>query len=138
MSTVSDESLPGYQRVSLVVECLTSLIENSEKLKSIFDGARSGSKSYSIKIMDTDEDYFKGCFVRSKALKSQKSGDDPDTLKADNGEEETFLVGHNREHASSARDFSGATTGVSCTAVTSNGPVTSAIVSPTGTVTPVK
>ena len=71
-------------------------------------------------------------------MKSQKSGDDPDTLKVDNGEEETFLVGHNREHASSARDFSGATTGVSCTAVTSNGPVTSAIVSPTGTVTPVK
>ena len=118
MSTVSDESLPGYQRVSLVVECLSSLIEKSEKLKSIFDaGARSGSKSYSIKIMDTDEDFFKGCFVRSKALKSQKSGDDPDTspdtLKVDNGEEETFLVGHNREHAGSARDFSGATTGVS-------------------------
>ena len=67
MSTVSDESLTGYQRVSLVVECLTSLIEKSEKLKSIFDGARSGSKSYSIKIMDTDEDFFKGCFVRSKA-----------------------------------------------------------------------
>ena len=86
--------------------------------------------------MDTDEDFFKGCFVRSKALKSQRSGDDPDTLKVDNGEEETFLVGHNREHAGSARDFSGATTG---TAVTSNGPVTSAIaVSPTGTVTPVK
>ena len=136
MSTVSDESLPGYQRVSFVVECLTSLIEKSEKLKSIFDGARSGSKSYSIKIMDTDEDFFKGCFVRSKALKSQKSGDDPDTLKADSGEEETFLVGpHNREHAGFARDFSGATTG---TAVTSNGPVMSAIVSPTGTVTPVK
>ena len=137
MSTVPDESLPGYQRVSLVVECLSSLIEKSEKLKSIFDaGARSGSKSYSIKIMDTDEDFFKGCFVRSKALKSQKSGDDPDTLKVDNGEEETFLVGHNREHAGFARDFSGATTG---TAVTSNGPVTSAIaVSPTGTVTPVK
>ena len=136
MSTVSDESLPGYQRVSLVVECLTSLIEKSEKLKSIFDGARSGSKSYSIKIMDTDEDFFKGCFVRgSKALKSQKSGDDPDTLKVDNGEEETFIVGHNREHADFARDFSGATTG---TAFTSNGPVTSAIVSPTGTVTPVK
>ena len=123
---ISDESLPDFQRVSLVVQCPSSLIEKSEKLISIFHSARAGtSKPCFIQIVENDEDFFKGCFVSLQLPKT-----DEDTLKVDHVEEETFLVGHAREHTTSA-DLSGTNTG----AVTSNIPT---VVSPTGTVTPAK
>ena len=91
---ISDESLPDFQRVSLVVQCPSSLIEKSEKLISIFHSARAGtSKPCFIQIVENDEDFFKGCFVSLQLPKT-----DEDTLKVDHVEEETFLVGHAREH----------------------------------------
>lgn len=136
---ISDESLSDYQRVSFVVQCPTSLIEKSEKLNSIFHSARSGSKQpqYVIQIVENDEDCFKGCFVRLQLPKSKSR--DEDTLKVDQGVEETFLIGHARERTTSA-DLSGTTTGVPPSAVTSesNVPVMPTVVPPTGSVTPAK
>ena len=81
MSAVSDELPPNYQRVYLEVQYPTCLVEKSEELKAIL---HSGDKStYFIRIVDANEDSFKGCFVRGlQVTKTQKSLEE-DTLKVD-------------------------------------------------------
>ena len=146
MSTVSDESIPDYQSITLEVQCSTYLIEKSEELKTIFRSAGSSGKlasghGYFIRIVQVESDsHFEGCFVNLQVPKAQKSITEEDTLKAQEGEK--LLVGTGLTSPDRPATDSGTSIAVNSTTVTyrynNNSAPTLAIMSPTGTKIPAK
>ena len=142
MSTVSDESIPDYQSITLEVQCSTYLIEKSEELRTIFHSASSSGKLASghfIRIVQVESDsHFEGCFVNLQVPKTQKSITEEDTLKAQEGEK--LLVGTGLTSPDRPATDSCTSIAVNSTTVTynNNSAPTLAIMSPTGTKTPAK